>query len=384
MNRRLTTMLAIAAICAGALGLTANAHAARGMEVALQDDATFLRGLRNPFKGLDKAHALHATYIRTNVFWNAVLGSQAKKKKKPKHLRYNWRSYDDLIQRAGARGMAVELTLTGPAPRWAAKKAFGRYIARPNAKLYGAFVKAAATHFSALGVNRYTVWNEPNLKLWLSPMKSAPRLYRQLYASAYTQIKAVNSNSQVLIAETAPYGTPRRTTPPLKFLRGVTCVDSHYKHPRCGPLKTDGYAHHPYDYKHKPTYHYPGSDNVTVATLSHLTGALSRLAKSKALTTPSGGTPFVYLTEYGYFAGAHYKLPQKKQASYLVKGFQIAQKNARVKQMLQFVLVPAKKGQPNFFATQIMTAKFKPLKAYTALKKWAAKEAASGGIATSP
>ena len=42
MTRRLTTLLAVMAVCAGALALTASANAARGMEVALQDDATFL------------------------------------------------------------------------------------------------------------------------------------------------------------------------------------------------------------------------------------------------------------------------------------------------------------------------------------------------------
>jgi hypothetical protein len=384
MTRRLTTLLAVLAVCAGALGVTANAHAAKGMEIALQDDPTFVFGLSNPFKGLDKARALNATYIRANVFWNATLGKQAKKKKKPRKLRYDWRHWDDLINRARDRGMGVELTLTGPAPRWAAKKASEGYVKNPNAKYFGEFARAAAKHFSARGVHRYSIWNEPNLRLWLSPLKRAPRIYRKLYSAAYKQIKSVGSDNLVWIGETAPYGTRGRTTPPLKFLRGVTCVDSSYRNPRCGPLKTDGYAHHPYDYKHKPTYRYPGKDNATLATLSHLTKGLSRLAKSRALTTPSGGTPYVYLTEYGYFAGANYKLPQKTQAKYLVKGFQMAQKNKRVKQMLQFLLVPAKRGQPSFFATQIMTRNFKPLKAYTALKRWAAKEAARGGIATSP
>jgi hypothetical protein len=382
MNRCLTTMLAVLATCAGALGLTAPAHAARGMEVAMQDDPTFLLGLRSPFKGLDKARGLNTTYIRANVYWNSVLGSQANKKKKPKHLTYDWKNYDGLIARSAERGMKVELTLTGPAPRWAAKKASEGYVKNVNAKYFAQFARDAARHFTPLGGHRYSIWNEPNLRLWLSPLKKAPKIYRKLYAGAYKQIKRVSSDNEVLIGETAPYGTKGRTTPPLKFLRGVTCTNSHYKKPRCGGLKTDGYAHHPYDFKHKPTYRYPGKDNATLATLSHLTKGLSRLAKSKALRTPSGGTPYVYLTEYGYFAGANYKLPQAKQAKYLVKGFSMAQKNKRVKQMLQFLLVPAVKGQPSFFATQIMNGKFKPLKAYTALKKWASKQAKRGGIAS--
>jgi hypothetical protein len=353
------------------------------MEIAVQDDATFLLGLRSPFKGLDKARALHTTYIRTNVFWNTVLGKQAKAKKKPKKLKYNWHPVDDLIQRAQARGMAVELTLTGPCPRWAAKKESGLYIKNPKAKYFGQFARDAAKHFGPLGVKRYLVYNEPNLRLWLAPLKKAPSLYRALYSAAYGAIKGVDSSNLVFIGETAPYGTPGRTTAPLKFLRGVARVNSRYKGHRGGTLKTDGYAHHPYDFKHKPTYKYPGKDNVTMGTLSRLTKALSKLRSAHALTTPSGGVPYVYLTEYGYFSGANYKLPQKTQAKYLVKGFTIAQKNKRVKQTLQYLLA-APNSKKNFFATQIMTGSFKPLKAYTALKKWADREASSGGIATSP
>jgi hypothetical protein len=121
-----------------------------------------------------------------------------------------------------------------------------------------------------------------------------------------------------------------------------------------------------------------------MATIGRLAKALKRLDRAGALTRPDGGTPYIYLTEYGYFAGANYKLPQKKQAKYLVQGFKMARRHPRVKQMLQFVLAPATKGQPDFFATQIMTGKFKPLKAYTALKKWANRQARNGGIKTSP
>jgi hypothetical protein len=383
MTRRLTTLLAMLAVAVGAFGLTTSAQAAKGLEVALQDDATFVLGLKNPLTGLDRARELNATWIRANVTWKSVLGSQGNAKKKPKQLKYNWQRFDDLISRAEERGMAVELTLTGPAPRWATggKKKNGAY--KPSAGHFGGFARDAARHFTPLGVTRYSIWNEPNLYLWLAPLKSAPKLYRGLYQKGYSAIKRVSSSNEVLIGETAPYGTPRRTTAPLKFLRGVTCVNARYKGRKCSPLKTDGYAHHPYDFKHKPTYKYPGKDNVTVATLSRLTKALSKLRASKALTTPSGGVPYVYLTEYGYFAAANYKLPRKTQAAYLKKGFQIARKNKRVKQMLQYLLVPPPK-KANFFATQIMDSKFRPYAAFTTLKKWAASEAKKGGVATTP
>ena len=380
MTRRLTTLLATLAVCAGALALTASAHAARGMEVALQDDATFVLGLKNPFRALNKARDLNATYIRANVTWNTVVHG-AKRKKKPRRVRYRWDRYDDLIQRAKERGMNVELTLTLPAPRWAAKKRFDAYVHRPNTRYFGQFAAAAARHFTPLGVTRYSIANEPNLKLWLSPLRKAPQIYRKMYIRSYNAINAVDSGNQVLIGETAPYGTPRRTMSPLKFIREVTCVNDRYRGRHCPSLQTDGYAHHPYDFRHKPTYKYPGKDNVTMATMGRLAKALKRLDRAGALTRPDGGTPYIYLTEYGYFAGANYKLPQAKQAKYLVKGFKMARKHPRVKQMLQYLLVPPPK-QGNFFATQIMTGKFKPLKAYKALKRWTDRQARNGGIAT--
>jgi hypothetical protein len=368
MTRRLTALFAPLAVCIAALGFATSAHAAKGMEVALADDNVFVKGLWNPFKGLDKAKALHASYIRSNVDWSvAVKGSNSKKQ--PKKLSYDWTRWDDLVKRAGDRGMKVELTLVGRAPRWATgNKKKGNY--KPNASKFGAFAKAAAAHFTPLGVSRYTVWNEPNLVVWLAPQKSSPRIYRNLYLAAYKNIKKVNKGNQVLIGETAPQAARKRTIAPLAFIRGVTCVNSKYKHRKCAGLKTDGFAHHAYDYKHKPTYKYPGKDNVTLGTISRLTSALSKLKKAHALTTPSGGLPYVYITEYGYFAAYKYKLPRKKQASYLVQAFKIAQKNKRIKQMLQYVLVPPPK-KTAFFSTQIMSRSFKPYAAYTALKKWA-------------
>jgi hypothetical protein len=91
----------------------------------------------------------------------------------------------------------------------------------------------------------------------------------------------------------------------------------------------------------------------------------------------------VYLTEYGYFAAYKYKLPRKKQARWLVKGFRIARKNPRVKQMLQYLLVPPPPSL-KFFSTHIMNASFTPYPAYKRLRSWARREAARGGIKKNP
>ncbi|HEX8119035.1 MAG TPA: cellulase family glycosylhydrolase [Pyrinomonadaceae bacterium] len=389
MLPRLTRLIALLAVLVAAFGASpAPAGAAKKMEVALGDDATFLSGLRSPFKGLSRAKSLHVTWIRVSMPWSTVLKKQANYRKKPKKLTYHWRQWDDIVARARRKGIAVQLTLSGPAPKWASgNKKKSNY--KPKAKYYGRFANAAAKHFGR-NVWRYEIWNEPNLRVWLSPLKRSAKIYRSLYAAAYRNIKSVSKKNQVLIGETAPFARKGRNIAPLKFLRGVTCVNSRYKHRRCkNPLRADGYAHHPYDYTHKPTYRYPGKDNVTLGTLSRLTKALSRLRKSRALLTPKSGVLPVYLTEYGYFSAGNtkrsrkYNISKKRHAKYLVQAFKIARKNKHVKQLLQYLLVtpPKKYG---FFATQIMSAKFKPYAPYTALRKWTASEAKRGGIATKP
>jgi hypothetical protein len=386
MTRRLMRIAAPLLVCLAALGWVASAEAAKKMEVALYDDNVFLRGLKAtggnnaPFKGLNRAVELHASWIRVNLAWSSALaGKQARQKKQPKKIKYKWTAWNDIVSRARAKGIHVELTLVNNAPAWAAgNHKIGVY--KPNPSKFGRFARDAAKHFKSRGVKRYTIGNETNLKVWLAPMSRSPQIYRKLYLAAYKNIKAISKSNQVFIGETAPYSAPRRTIAPLKFLRGVTCVNARYKHKRCTGLKTDGYAHHPYDYIHKFGYKYPGKDNVTLATLGRLTSALKKLRKAKALTTPSGGLPYIYLTEYGYFSGYKYKLPGKTHAKYLTKGFEQARRNPRVKQMLQYLLArPPKKFA--FFQTNIMNNKLQPLTPYNALRKWSDNAASKGQIA---
>jgi hypothetical protein len=64
-----------------------------------------------------------------------------------------------------------------------------------------------------------------------------------------------------------------------------------------------------------------------------------RLASSGALRTPAGRPLDLYLTEFGYFASGRRALPAGRRAAYLRKAFEIARRNARVREMLQYLLV---------------------------------------------
>jgi hypothetical protein len=384
MSPRLKLLLVTALTCALMIPMVPSAHAAKGMEVAVQDDSIFVIQLPRPgyrAKGLKLATQMNVSWIRANVNWNYVTLKYKRSKKEPKNIVYNWTGYDALIAAAEAKGIHVQLALTGPAPAWAT----GNHKIGPDrikATPFKHFAQAAAEHFAGR-VTRYSIWNEPNHRSWISPIKSQAKIYRGLYIAGYSAIKKADPAAQVLIGETSPFdlGHGRNAQSPLKFLRGVTCANASYRKAKsCGTLKTDGYAHHPYDFDHKPTYKYPGKDNVTLGVLSRLTSALSKLKKAKLLTTPTGGTPDVYLTEYGYFGSGKRGLSRSKQGSYLVQAFGIAQKNPHVRQMLQYLFVyPGSRYA--FFDTSIANRKATPTLAFKKLAKWAKSAAKAGRIA---
>jgi hypothetical protein len=384
MTPRFKLLLVVALSCAALLPAVPSAHAARGMEVAVQDDSVFIfqyRGGANRAKGLKLAQQTKVSWIRSNVVWSYVVDRQKKKKKAPKKIVYNWSGYDALIRDATKKGIKIQLDLTGPAPAWAT----GNHKVgpdRPKASAFKAFARAAAEHFAGR-VSRYSIWNEPNHRSWISPITKSPALYRGLYTAGYSAIKAADPSAQVLIAETSPYALAggRNAWAPLKWLRAVTCATNSYKRARnCATLHADGFAHHPYDFAHSPTYKYPGADNVTLSTLGRLTTALSKLRNANLLTTPSGGVPEVYLTEYGFFSSGKYKLSRAKQGSYLVKGFTMAQKNPHVRQLLQYLFAQPK-GNLRAFDTSITTRKGGATKAFNMLAAWAKKAAKAGQIA---
>ena len=361
-------------LAASALALAApsGASAAKGMEVAIQDDAVFVTGeYYGRTRGLDKARQMGATHVRANVLWSAVVGGSANRRSRPSPVRYDFTAYDAFVVAARERGLQVQLALTGPAPAWATGNR-KRGVYKPKYRYFEDFVEATVAHFGGL-VNRYSIWNEPNHAGWLAPLKSAPGLYSQLYKVGYSAVKRHNPSAQVLFGELAPYASRRGSaTPPLQFLRSVLRTNRSYRGSSRYALKADGFAHHPYDFGHKPTYRYPGGDNVTLATLSRLTRAMDRLAKYRMLRTESGKRPELFLTEYGFMQSGRYAISDARRASYLKQAFDMARRHSRVRQMLQFLLVqPSKKYR--FFDTAILGRGGKETRAFRTLRSWTAR-----------
>ena len=376
--RVLGVLLLVAAVLAATSCGSSGGSDSSKLDVALQDDAVFLKKeYYDRETALKQAQALGVTRLRVLVIWSRLVGADADAKTKPATVHYDWSPYDSLIDDAARHGIRLQLNLTGPAPAWAAgNNKVG--IVRPDAQDFGEFAAAAARHFKGR-VDLYSIWNEPNYVGWLAPLHAEPQLYRQLYAAAYGAIKNIDPSARVLIGETAPYAEGHRALAPLAFLREVLCRNQIYAPVKqCPPLLADGYAHHPYEFANPPAAPYPGADNVTMGTLNRLTSALDRLHTAKALQTADGKPLDVYLTEFGYFATGPVAVPPAQRASYLKQAFDIAQRNSRVKEMLQYILVSPPPGIR--FNTSLINLDGKPSLPFNALSTWVRDNVKNGRV----
>jgi Cellulase (glycosyl hydrolase family 5) len=385
----MVAVLLAAAATAVLAPTSAPARAAENMDIAVQDEAVLLN---KSYFDRTAAYALlrdmNASRVRFNAIWASLNRSQSTLRKRPQKPVYDFGKLDEAIEVARSQGMKVQLTITGQAPAWASgdKKLATQGTVKPNAKLYARFVRTVVTRYKGR-VDAYSIWNEPNHKGWLQPVRQGPALYRKLYEAAYPVIRKVDPAAKILIAETAPYPSKKgNATPPLRFLRDLACVDKGYKPlkgKKCKPLVADAYAHHPYDYTRPPNRAYPGADNVSMGGLSRLENALNRLARRKRLVNPEGGALNLWLTEFGYFArketGREKVYSESKRAKYLVKAFQIAQKDPRVEVMLQFLLVEYPKGMFRF-NTSIVSLNGKPKRTYKKLASWGRKAGKRGQV----
>ena len=225
-------------------GATAAAPAASALELGLQDDGVFLnQRIGQRTQAFDVAKTIGATHIRSIIYWDTIAGGQARQTTVPRRYRYDFRALDSLAAAADARGIKLQLVLTGRSPAYAtADHRVGNF--KPNPKLYAAWVKTVVSRYRGRGY-RYSLWNEPNFVGWLKPLKAAPQLYRGIVSAGYRAAKQADLSAEILVAELASFSTPARSIAPLDFLRAMRCLV-------CTTLPADGFAYHPYDLTHEP------------------------------------------------------------------------------------------------------------------------------------
>jgi hypothetical protein len=218
--------------------------------------------------------------------------------------RNGWGELDAALRKVRGAGLGLVLTVVGPR-------------VRPSKTKFAAFAGSVAARYGP-DVDRYIIWNEPNLPSWLQPQARcsrgrctpvAPHLYRGLVRAARPAIRAADPGAQVLIGALASRGHELRarnaTMRPLAFLRALGCVDRAGRRLRTGycrgfrPATGDGFAFHPHGTLVAPDRAYPNPDDVNLASLGRLESVLDRLQRGGRLhaSTRRFG---LFLDEYGY------------------------------------------------------------------------------------
>ncbi len=302
MIRRALLLAALLTLAAPSAAL-----ANRGQASVMQDDAQFLNTATQT-RALNQAKALGVNYIRTLVIWRAVAPA-SKPANQANPAAYDWSAYDRLVAGARARGIKVLMTLTAPAPAYAtANHKAG--VFKPSTAGYGAFARAAGTHFKST-VNTWSLMNEPNLNGWLAPQGAyAAVKYRALYRAGHAGLVASgNGKDRILMGELAPTKT-KRTTAPVTFYRDVFCLSSRghkltgkaAKKLACAKFKklaASGIAHHPYTNAAACTPRCKGGPtDITIASLSRLAKVLDQASRARRLS--STARTHIWLTEFGF------------------------------------------------------------------------------------
>jgi hypothetical protein len=347
------TRILLALVTCLALLAPAAAAQASTRQFTLVEAPNELLGSGAPEASLDLIQSLGAGAIRVQMAWSSIApspdASRAPAFNPTDPAAYpaaGWAPYDRLFAAAHARGSKIYLTLTGPAPRWATATHRDN-LTNPSATQYGKFATAVGRRYRA-DVSWWSLWNEPNLGKLLKPLykgrgetvlASAP-LYRQLYLKGYGGLKAAGVSAPILLGELAPQANSLHengTIAPLRFLRGVLCLDSHYrKSPKCAALPTQGFAMHPYTPRFGPRFRPANADNVTIGVIARLEKALDRAAHAHAL---AAHLP-IYVSEFGIQSYPDHQsgVPLAVQSDYRSLAEYMAYKDRRIASFSQYLL----------------------------------------------
>ncbi len=321
MRRPLALLFLLLAVMFGA----ADRARAAGTEVGIADDRVLLAGGPQADRAVAEWQRLGVDVVRIYALWSRIAPAPDSRSAPagfdaadPDAAGYQWGSLDQAVARVRGAGMRVMLTITGPGPLWSSRVPSlenPRY--KPDPARYADFSTAVARRYGR-EVDRYILWNEPNLPSWLQPQAActkagctpvAPHIYRELVRAAYPAVHAADPGAQVLIGALASRGlilaSMNATMRPMTFVRGLGCVSSRYAPVRTGacrdfrPASADGFAFHPHGGLTAPGTPFPNPDDVNLASLGRLTGALDRLQRAGALRS---GAPRLdlFLDEYGY------------------------------------------------------------------------------------
>ncbi len=365
MRRGRAGAVALAVAVLSLAGPTASALAAPGSEVGMEDERLLLSEPVQAPQVVSEWADAGVDVVRIHARWGSVSPGAARMHKpahfhpgNPRDPGYDWQTLDDAVDLVRAKGMRVMLTVTGPGPLWSSRKPGlhdPRYM--PDPALFARFAHAVASRYGDR-VDRYLIWNEPNIAGWLAPQSRCPRrrvcfpvsphLYRGLVRAARPAIEAADPGAQVLLGELAPLGnraiSTRTPIAPVPFLRAFGCVDAAYHPIRTGacagfkPASADAFGYHPHGVDHGPEVANPDRDQAQIGDLPRLLGVLDRLTRAGRIGAP--GRRFdLYLTEFGYQTSPpDHRIGIKlgQQARYLQQAAYLSWSSPRIRNLTQY------------------------------------------------
>jgi hypothetical protein len=248
---------------------------------------------------------------------------------------YKLADLDELVFSSATQGLRVMVNVTGT-PKWAnGNKTPNRLPTRLSDLT--TFTKMLATRYNGRSghgtVGLWSVWNEPNIELFLAPQYSGktivgPANYAKLYKAAYAGIKAGNPLAKVAIGETSARGRDK----PLKGVSGSVAPGTFAKLlGKVSGLKFDAWAHHPYPTSpNLPPLQKVRYPNVTLSTLP--------LFEKQLKTSFHRAVP-IWITEYGHETkpGEPKGVTTAKQAAYAKQALTIAKNDPNIQMFIWFV-----------------------------------------------
>jgi len=372
------TAAAVAALAA--LLLTPAAASANRSQLTMMEDSTQLLA-RTPEAReatLDEFRALGADIVKIRVEWRDVAPDGESRRRPgfdaadPGAYGSGWEALDAAVRGAVARGMQPFLMVGPPSPEWATERPSLRGhpgVWKTDPDEFGLFMRAIGRRYGGRfgGLPRvgiWSIWNEANHPQFIQPLSerlgsrmapSSPHQYRRLYVAAVEALEETgHGGDRILFGELLPIGQRRygalNTIRPIEWLREFYCVDRRYRPYRgsaasargCDafpPIKTSGFAYHPYTRPVGVRFKVPHADDATIGQIARVERALDRIARTRRVRRGLA----IYSTEFGIQTEppdcVGFGAPLDRQAAILNEAEYISWTRRRIKTYSQYLLI---------------------------------------------